>query len=184
MFPVAGLLVLSLLSADPVAADVVLRNGQIFDGSGQESFVGDVAIKGDRIVAIQRGKLDIADGTTEIDATGLVIAPGFIDLHSHSDGPILETKTRINANYLTQGCTSVVTGNCGSGPVDVAAYYAKIDKHGAGTNVLHLIPHGSLRAQAMGRTNRPPSPKELEKMKELTAQGMRDGAWGMATGLI
>jgi N-acyl-D-aspartate/D-glutamate deacylase len=184
MTHLASLLILSLLAADAIEADYVLRNGEIYDGSEGAAFVGDVAIRGDRIVAVKNGKLDVRAGTKEIDAKGLIVAPGFIDLHSHSDGPILESKTRLNANFLTQGCTSVVTGNCGFGPVDIAAYYEKIDKHGAGTNVLHLLPHGSLRAEAMGRTNRPPSPAELEKMKELTARGMRDGAWGMATGLI
>jgi N-acyl-D-amino-acid deacylase len=184
MFHVASLLVISLLAADPIEADYVLRGGEIYDGGEGAPFVGDIAIKGDRLVAVKPGKLEVRAGTKELDATGLIIAPGFIDLHSHSDGPILKAETRLNANFLTQGCTSVVTGNCGSGPVDVAAYYKKIDEHGAGTNILHLIPHGSLRAEAMGRANRQPSPAELTKMKELTAAGMRDGAWGMASGLI
>ena len=126
-----------------------------------QAFVGDVAIKGDRIVAV--GQVRRAAGPREIDAKGLIVAPGFIDLHSHSDGPILEAKTRLNANFLTQGCTTVVTGNCGVGPVDVARIYQKIDEHGAGTNVLHLMPHGSLRAEVMGRGNRPPSPAELDE---------------------
>ena len=178
----AALLLTTLFAADPVAADVILRGGTIYDGGEGDAVVGDLAIKGDRIVAV--GKFDVAGSPRVIDAKGLIIAPGFIDLHSHSDDPILEPKTRQNANFLTQGCTTVITGNCGSGPVDVAAYYKKIDDRRAGTNVLHLIPHGSLRAQAMGRNNRPPSPAELDKMKELVAQGMKDGAWGMATGLI
>lgn len=173
-----------LIAAESVEADYVLRGGEIYDGSEGPAFVGDVAIKGDRIVAVKKGTLENVSGAKEIDAAGLVIAPGFIDLHSHSDDPILATKTRLNANFLTQGCTSVVTGNCGFGPVDVAAYYDRIDKQGSGTNVLHLIPHGSLRSEAMGRMNRAPSPAELEKMKDLTARGMRDGAWGMSTGLI
>jgi N-acyl-D-aspartate/D-glutamate deacylase len=180
----ACLFAISLLAADPLAADLILRGGEIYDGSGEGAYVGDVAIKGDRIVAISREKLDVLPGAKDIDAKGLIVAPGFIDLHSHSDGPILEPKTRLNSNFLTQGCTTVVTGNCGAGPVDVAAYYKQIDEHGAGTNVLHLIPHGSLRAEAMGRENRLPSPAELAKMKELTTRGMSDGAWGMATGLI
>jgi len=178
----AVVLIISLFSADPVAADLVLRGGTIYDGGDGVAAVGDVAIKGDRIVAV--GKFDVAGSPRELDAKGLVVSPGFIDLHSHSDDPILEPKTRQNANFLTQGCTTIVTGNCGSGPVDVAAYYRKIDERGAGTNVLHLIPHGSLRSQVMGRGNRPPSPAELERMRELAAQGMNDGAWGMATGLI
>ncbi len=176
------LLCLALLAAAPVEADLVLRSGTICDGGEEAGFVGDVAIKGDRIVAV--GKVEVRSGTRVIDAEGLVIAPGFIDLHSHSDGPILEPRTRLNANFLTQGCTSVVTGNCGSGPVDVAAYYRKIDEHGAGTNVLHLVPHGSLRRQVMRSENRAPSPAELAKMKDLTDKAMQDGAWGMATGLI
>jgi N-acyl-D-amino-acid deacylase len=179
---ISPLVLVSLLAADPVAADVVLRGGTIYDGSDREGVVGDVAIKGDRLVGV--GQFEVAPGAREVDAKGMVVAPGFIDLHSHSDGPILEPKTRQNANFLMQGCTSVVTGNCGAGPVDVAAYYQKIDERGAGTNVLHLVPHGSLRSQVMGKTNRPPSPDELEKLKQLTSQAMQDGAWGMATGLI
>ena len=179
---IGSLAILSLLAADPVTADVVLRGGTIYDGSDREGVVGDVAIRGDRIVGV--GQFEVAPGAREFDAQGMVVAPGFIDLHSHSDDPILEPKTRQNANFLMQGCTSVVTGNCGAGPVDVAAYYQKIDERGAGTNVLHLLPHGSLRSQVMGKTNRPPSPDELEKMKQLANQAMQDGAWGMATGLI
>jgi len=182
MLAPSTLLIVALWAADPVAADLVLRGGTIYDGGEGAAAQGDVAIKGDRIVAV--GKFDVAGNPRDFDAKGMVISPGFIDLHSHSDDPILEPKTRQNANFLTQGCTTVVTGNCGSGPVDVAAYYRKIDEGGAGTNVLHLIPHGSLRSQVMGRGNRPPSPAELDQMKQLTAQGMKDGAWGMATGLI
>ncbi len=178
----APLLVLSLLAADPIAADLVLRGGTIYDGGEGEAAIGDVAVQGDRVVAV--GSFAVQGSPQEIDARGMVVAPGFIDLHSHSDDPILEPKTRQNANFLTQGCTTVVTGNCGSGPVDVAAYYRKIDERGAGTNILHLIPHGALRSRTMGRENRPPSPAELDTMKQLVAQEMNEGAWGMATGLI
>ena len=177
-------LMLSLLAADPIEADYILRDGTIYDGGEGPGFVGDVAIQGERIVSVKNGKLDVRSGAKEIDAKGLIVAPGFIDLHSHSDGPILDDKTRLNANFLTQGCTTVLTGNCGSGPVDVAVYYKKIDERGAGTNVLHLLPHGSLRRQVMKSENRAPSPVELAKMKELTDKAMQEGAWGMATGLI
>jgi N-acyl-D-aspartate/D-glutamate deacylase len=177
------LLVLSLLSADPVQADLVLRGGTLHDGSGGEAAVGDVAIKGDRIVAV--GKFEVAGSPRIIECKNLIVAPGFIDLHSHSDSGITQPKTRQNSNFQMQGCTTVVTGNCGSGPTDVADYFKKIDEAGAGTNVLHLLPHGSLRSRVMkGDANRPPSPGELDKMRELADQAMRDGACGMATGLI
>jgi N-acyl-D-aspartate/D-glutamate deacylase len=176
------LLLASLLAAGPVEADLVLRGGTIHDGSGGEPAVGDVAIKAGRIVAV--GKFEISGSPRVIDCDKLIVAPGFIDLHSHSDSGIVKPETRQNANFLMQGVTTVVTGNCGGGPTDVAAYFKQIDEHGAGTNVLHLVPHGSLREKVMGNVNRPPSPAELEKMKQLTTRAMRDGACGMATGLI
>ena len=83
-----------------------------------------------------------------------IVAPGFIDLHTHSDEEILKPGSRLNLNYLTQGVTTVVTGNCGSGPIDVAKYLAAIDAHGAGTNVIHLVPHGALRNAVMGLADR------------------------------
>jgi N-acyl-D-amino-acid deacylase len=177
------LLALSLVAADPVAADLVLRGGTVYDGTNNDGVIGDVAIKGDRIVAV--GSFDVAVSPRVIDCQGMIVAPGFIDLHSHSDRGITQRETRPNSNFLMQGCTTVVTGNCGGGPTDVAEYFRKIDDGGAGTNVLHLLPHGSLRSRVMeGEDNRPPSPAELEKMKELADQAMRDGACGMATGLI
>jgi N-acyl-D-amino-acid deacylase len=181
--PVTLFFALALTAADPVSADLVLRGGTVYDGSNSEGTIGDVAVKGDRIVGV--GKFEIAGSPKTIDCKGLIISPGFIDLHSHSDSGIVVAKTKQNANFLMQGCTTVVTGNCGSGPVDVAAYYKKIDTDGAGTNILHLLPHGSLRNQVMqGDKNRPPSPDELKKMRELAERAMLDGACGMATGLI
>jgi N-acyl-D-amino-acid deacylase len=176
-------LALSILTADPVAADLLLRGGTIYEGSNAEGSIGDVAVKGDRIVAV--GQFEVAGSPKVIECKGYIIAPGFIDLHSHSDNGITQPKTRQNTNFLMQGCTTVVTGNCGGGPTDVADYFRKIDTDGAGTNILHLLPHGSLRNRVMqGDPNRPPSPDELTKMKELADQAMRDGACGMATGLI
>lgn len=177
------LLAISLLAADPVQADLVLKGGLLYDGSDAEPVAGDLAIKGDRLVAL--GKFEVAGSPRVIDCQKLIVAPGFIDLHSHSDRGITEPATRLNANFQMQGCTTVVTGNCGSGPTDVAEYFRKIDQDGAGTNVLHLLPHGSLRGRVMtGEDNRPPSPAELAKMKELAERAMQDGACGMATGLI
>jgi N-acyl-D-amino-acid deacylase len=165
-----------------IEADYVLRNATIYDGSGGDGVVGDLAIKGDRIVAI--GKFVTKGNPKILDCTGLAIAPGFIDLHTHSDSAMTQAKTSANLNYLTQGVTTIVTGNCGSGPVDVAAYFKSMEKIGIGSNVIHQVPHNNLRAQVMGNVNRDPTPDELAKMEALVDRGMRDGAWGLATGLI
>ena len=178
----AGWLALALPVAGAAAeAELLLRGGTIYDGSGSEGRVGDVAIAGGKIVAVGRFE---GKAARVVDCQGLLVAPGFIDLHTHCDAVANNEKLRPNLNYLVQGCTTVVTGNCGGGAVDVADYFRKIDGQGAGTNVIHLVPHGSVRQKAMGGDNRAPTGAELEKMKRLVDQGMRDGAWGMSTGLI
>jgi len=172
------------LTADPKVPDtnVVIRNATIHDGSGEKPTVGDVHIAGDRIKAV--GKVGKIDGAKEIDGTGLVVCPGFIDLHTHCDSGVQNKKTAANKNYVTQGCTTVVTGNCGSGPVDVAAYFKKLDEQGIGTNVIHLATHNDIREKAMGNENRKPTSEEQAKMEGLVEQAMKDGAWGLSTGLI
>ncbi len=178
-----AILLLSLsLGADPVEADVVLKGGTLFDGSGAPGVIGDVAIKGDHVVAI--GQFATKGSPKMIDCASFYVAPGFIDLHTHSDDPLQQAKTRGNRNYLCQGVTTVVTGNCGSGPTDVAAYFAVLEKEGIGSNVIHQVPHNSVRSKVMGNVNREPSAKELAAMEELVGKGMRDGAWGLSTGLI
>jgi N-acyl-D-aspartate/D-glutamate deacylase len=179
------LFLLLAISADPVSVDVVIKNATIHDGSGKPGYVGDVAIAGDKVVAV--GKVLVAGTPKVIDGTGLVVAPGFIDLHTHCDGSetgVLVPGHHLNKCYLTQGVTTVVTGNCGSGPADVAGFYAKLEKNGVGTNVAHLVPHNAVRTKAMGNANRAPTDAELKRMEELVEAGMKDGAWGLATGLI
>jgi len=166
----------------PVDADVLLRGGTLHVGDGAPGVKGDVAIVADRIVAV--GHFDVGRIGHEIDCRGLVVCPGFIDLHNHSDRQVLKKSTRAVVNYLTQGCTTIVTGNCGSGPVDVGKYYKQMDDFGVGVNVAHLLPQGALRRKVMGQERRKASPDELSQMKKLAEQAMRDGAWGMSTGLI
>ena len=170
------------VAQEPVDCDLLLKNGLILDGSGGEGVIGSVAIAGDRIVAV--GEFAVGRAGQTIDCDGLVIAPGFIDLHSHSDRSIVSPKTRANVNYVTQGCTTVVTGNCGSGPIDVAEYFEKVDLAGTGTNVIHLLPQGSLREEVLGRSRRAPNDEELARMQKLAETAMQEGAWGMSTGLI
>jgi N-acyl-D-aspartate/D-glutamate deacylase len=175
-----------LPAADPaVQADVVIRGATLYDGTGQPGRAGDVALRGDRIVAV--GTFATAGKPRLLDGTGLVVAPGFIDLHTHCDTgrPTLTAAAgRSNLNYLMQGVTTVVTGNCGSGPTDVAAFLKKLEDTPVGTNVAHQVPHNSVRGRVMGNANRAPTPAELAKMEALVEQGMKDGAWGLSTGLI
>ena len=169
--------------AEPVIeADFVLRGATLYDGTAAPGVQGDLAIKGERIVAV--GRFATAGKPTILDATGLVVAPGFIDLHTHSDYPLGRPATRANRNYLFQGVTTVVTGNCGSGPVDTADYFAGLMKNGIGTNVIHQAPHNDIRRKVMGNVNRAPTAEELQKMEALVDKAMRDGAWGLSTGLI
>jgi len=165
-----------------IRADVILKGGTLIDGTGAARREADVAIRGERVVAVGRFRAD--PKARVIDAAGLVVAPGFIDLHTHSDEPILKPKTRANLNYQAQGVTTVVTGNCGDGALNVARYFAALDEHGAGTNVIHLVPLGAARRVVMGTAERPPSPDELGAMRDLVERGMSEGAWGVSTGLI
>jgi N-acyl-D-amino-acid deacylase len=179
------LFLLLAVAADPAPADILIKGATIYDGSGRAGYVGDVAIAGDRITAV--GKVQAAGSPRVIDGAGLVVAPGFIDLHTHcdsGDNSVTRPIHRLNKCYLTQGVTTVVTGNCGAGPSDVRGFYETLDKNGVGTNVAHLVPHNSVRTKAMGNANRAPTEDELHRMEALVEAGMKDGAWGLATGLI
>jgi N-acyl-D-aspartate/D-glutamate deacylase len=166
----------------PVDADVLLSGGLVFDGTGRAPEPGNVAIVGERIVAV--GKFTPGKVGRMIDCQGRIVAPGFIDLHNHSDFPILEEGTRAAENYLTQGCTTIVTGNCGGGQVKVGEFLDQLAQQGAGVNLAHLVPIGSVRSRIIGDVKRAPTPEELEQMRQLVSQGMEDGAWGISSGLI
>jgi N-acyl-D-amino-acid deacylase len=169
----------NISAADP---SIFIREAMIHDGSGKPGVIGSVHLQGDRIIAV--GKLDAPKDAKIIEGKDLIICPGFIDLHTHCD-PGLPSKTgRINKNYITQGCTTVITGNCGSGPVDVKAFFQKLDEGKVATNVIHLAPHNDIRAKVLGNANRMPTTEEQAAMEKLVDQAMKDGAWGLATGLI
>jgi len=169
--------------------DLIIANGKIVDGTGNPWFYGDIGIRGDTIVQI--GNLDGNEASKIINAEGLVVAPGFIDMHTHCDlEPSSELKGgmgnpdfKANLNYLIQGTTTVVTGNCGFGTWEVGDIKEKWESQGIGTNTIHLIGHGSVRNQVMGVEARKATAEELQKMKDLIRQGMEEGAWGMSTGL-
>lgn len=164
------------------ATHLLFRQVTIYDGSERPPEVGSVYVRGSRIIAV--GDVQPEAGAVVIEGKGLWICPGFIDLHTHCDFGLLEKSGRANKNYVMQGCTTVVTGNCGSGPTDVGKYFRALEEQGIGTNVIHLAPHNSIRAAVMGNANRPPTAEELRKMQQMVHQAMDDGAWGFSTGLI
>jgi dipeptidyl aminopeptidase/acylaminoacyl peptidase/N-acyl-D-aspartate/D-glutamate deacylase len=181
-----GIVIICLTASKvpPLEADYVIRGAMLYDGSGNAGQEADLAIKGDRIAGI--GRFDWTGKTTVIDGRGLVVAPGFIDLHTHCDTgtpPITDPAGRANLCYLMQGVVTVVTGNCGTGPLDVADYYAKLEKNRIGTNVLHQVPHNAVRQAVTGNVDRVPTAEEMKKMEALVEHGMKDGAWGLSTGL-
>ncbi|MCX6906770.1 MAG: D-aminoacylase, partial [Verrucomicrobia bacterium] len=168
--------------AAPVDADLLFHGGTIHDGSGAKPVVGDVAVRDGRIVAV--GKVTPGKIGRTIQCRGMVVAPGLIDVHTHTDGTLNQPGVRPCLNYLIQGCTTMITGNCGGGPLDVAKFLTGVETNSAGVNIMALAPHGSIRGKVMGGQRRAPTAEELERMKALVAQAMRDGAWGMSTGLI
>lgn len=175
----AGLLLSPAGSSADAPASVILRNAVIIDGSGSPAVRGDVAIRGDRIVAI--GAVPFT-APTEIDVGGRIVAPGFIDVHTHVEDLAEVPQAE---NFLRMGVTTLVTGNCGGSALDVGAFLAELDAAQPAVNLATLIGHNTVRAQVMGGSfARPPTDAELGRMRELVAAAMRDGAVGLSTGLI
>ena len=166
----------------PGRFDILIKNGKIVDGTGNPWFYGDVGITGDTIVAI--GDLSGKTASKTIDAKGLVVSPGFIDMHTHCDYALGNPLSNANLNYLIQGVTTVVTGNCGgSVSLKVAETKKKWEEQGIGTNDVFLVGHGTIRRSVMGVEPREATSEEIEKMKAILRQSMEEGAWGMSTGL-
>jgi len=176
-------LCLSLFFLIPLLAadyDLLIRNARVVDGAGNPWFHADVAVKNGKIAAI--GRLAAASAARSIDAQGRVVAPGFIDIHTHIEDAV--EKVPGGDNYVMDGVTTVVTGNCGGSESDLGAWFGKLEKIGLGLNVASLIGHNTVRRQVMGAENRQATPDEISKMQALVQKGMRDGAVGFSTGLI
>lgn len=186
--------------------DVLIRGGDVLDGSGARARSGDVAIADGRIVEV--GALEGAEARTTIDAGGRSVAPGFVDIHTHSDIGLLQDATA--ENIVRQGVTTHVTGNCGVSPAPVAAWtralaerqfpdyghpvaYAwstfgdhldALERAGVGVNVAPLLGHGTVRLAVLGYERRRPTPAELDAMRSHVEEAMSAGAFGMSTGLV
>jgi N-acyl-D-amino-acid deacylase len=160
--------------------DLVVTNGRIVDGTGNPWYLADLGIKEGRIAAI--GRIEPARGARRIDASGRIIAPGFIDVHTHVEGNI--SRWPAAENFLRMGVTSIVTGNCGSSMSPLGAWFSSLEKGGLALNLGSLIGHNTVRRAGMdGDFDRPPTNDELERMRELVRQAMRDGALGLSSGL-
>ena len=166
--------------AFPADYDLILRNARVVDGTGNPWYRADVAVKAGKIAAI--GNLKTATAVRTIDAHERILAPGFIDVHTHIEGAV-EKVPRAD-NYLTDGVTTVVTGNCGGSNVKVGDWLKKIQTIGLGINVATLIGHNSVRSEVMGSENRLATADEILKMQALVARAMEEGAVGFSTGLI
>ena len=174
------LIVLVAAAAIPLSAyDLIIRHGRVIDGTGNPAFFADVGVEKGRIVAV--GKI-ANDAPEIIDATGLVITPGFIDVHTHAeeiiDLPLAE-------NFVRMGVTTLMLGNCGSSVRNVKEFLDRVNATNVAVNVATLIGHGDIREEAMGGSfNRPPTAVEMQSMKAMVAQAMEEGAFGLSTGLI
>jgi len=183
----AALIVLLLAAAAPAQSnyDVILANGRVIDGSGNPWYVADVGIRDGRIAAIGRlcpSGPQACPAKRTLDAAGLVIAPGFIDVHTHVEDSIRRIPT--GDNFLFDGVTSVITGNCGGSETELAKYFTELRSAGISLNLGTLIGHNSVRRAVMQSEQRDPTPDEQARMEALVEQAMRDGAVGFSTGLI
>ena len=165
---------------DPGPFDLVIRGAEILDGTGGEAFRADLGVTGDRIVRIAREGIAPGAGEREIEATGLVLAPGFIDLHAHLD-PLLRLPH--SESHVRQGVTTALGGPDGGGPLPLGPYLDSAEVLGVGMNVAFLAGHNSIRREVIGLDDRAPTAAELEAMKAHVVEAMDDGAFGLSTGL-
>lgn len=175
-----ALFVVGCAQKTPVQYDVLIRNAMLIDGTGKDPYLGDLAILGDTIVAL--GNLPNAAADTLIEAEGKTLSPGFIDLHSHAENDMLIRPDA--ANNIRQGVTTILAGNCGGSPVDIADYFERLSANPTSLNVALLIGHNSVREAVMQRENRHATTNEMQTMELLVEQAMLDGAFGLSSGLI
>jgi len=161
--------------------DILIKGGRVIDGSGADEVQADIGIRGDRIVLV--GNAGSRSASRTINASGLVVAPGFIDPHTHTAEDLSDPARSSNINYLMQGVTTVVTGNDGSSPWPIADTLSKWERQGIGTNAALFVGHGTVRTMVLGSGDVTPTSEQLGRMRALVDRGMQEGALGMSTGL-
>lgn len=169
---------LSAVEGQPARYDILIAGGTVIDGSGRAGAVADVGIKAGKVAAM--GRIPRSQADQVVEAAGLVVSPGFVDVHTHADGLVERPAA---ANFVRMGVTTVVAGNCGGSALDVAAALSALRESPAAVNFATLIGHNTVRSAVMGSENRPPRAAELARMKSLVWRAMADGAVGFSTGL-
>lgn len=160
--------------------DLIIRHGRIVDGAGNAWFLGDIGVRQGRIARI--GDLSRATAPQVVDAKQRIVAPGFIDVHTHVEESLLKLPTA--DNFLYDGVTSIITGNCGGSKTNFAGYFAELQKTGMALNLGSLVGHNSVRRAVLGMENREPTAEEMTRMEALVARAMEEGGVGFSTGLI
>jgi N-acyl-D-amino-acid deacylase len=162
--------------------DIWIRGGSVIDGTGEPARAADLLIRDGLIVHV--GEVDDVAAREVVDATGLYVAPGFLDGHSHAAQGLSDPELSAGHPLLAQGITSVIVNPDGGGAVDLVEQREGLLRDGLGVNVFQLVPHGSLRREVLGAENRAPTAEELERMRERVEAGMEAGALGLSTGLF
>ena len=183
----ARVAIAAVIAAVPLAAqqqvDILVRGGTIVDGTGAPPRAGDIGIRDDRITFLGDARRSRVTAKRTINAKRLIVAPGFIDPHTHTGGDLSNAQRKSNLPYLMQGVTTVVTNNDGGGPVDIGAQLVTWKTNGIGTNAAVYIGQGSVRGAVLGMSDNAPTAAQLDSMRTLVTRGMDQGAIGMSTGL-
>ena len=169
---------LTLISCKSDKYDLIIINGTILDGTGSDSFQADIGILDERIVEI--GDLKNAEAKTIIDASGMVVSPGFIDMHTHLE-PIMEMPDA--KSLIMQGVTLALGGPDGGGPWPFGSYLDSLEQLGTGPNLAYLIGHNTIRREVMGNVDQAPTLSQMDSMKNYVEMAMKEGAFGISTGL-
>jgi N-acyl-D-amino-acid deacylase len=162
--------------------DLVITGAEIIDGSGGPPFSGDIGIRERRIACV--GDLHTAKARSVIDATGLSVTPGFIDVHTHIERNVPQAGGFLAPNFVRQGVTTVITGNCGRSFLEIGKFFRRIEANGSQVNVASLIGHNTIRSQVMKQRSAVPAKDEMAELEKLVEAAMRDGALGISTGLV